>query len=320
VLTIAGKHGVNQEIDVFGLLHVWQDEDFGFTKIAPDSPDAMRVRCYNESTNTFTYLRTAAELRKYLQAVRDWFQAKGLLSLVRVTADEPADLEMFKQYLAFVKEAVPEFRYKVYINHMEFIQDPPEGVINAVPMLNLACQNPPLTAHLAETLHVSGGRYAYYIWTQPPRPNTLLHSPLVESQLIGWLTHYLKLDGFERWGFCLWPADPWHRISWRAPIFAAGEMNFVMPGNDGRPVDTLRYEALRAGIQDYELLQLVQRELGPQAQDVINQAFDHILRAKSMAEFAHVATTPAEALYSLDPADYQKAKSILLNALAKRNT
>ena len=39
-------------------------------------------------------------------------------------------------------------------------------------------------------------------------------------------------------------------------------MYFVLPGKDGAPVETLRYEALRRAIQDYELLRLADRTVG----------------------------------------------------------
>jgi hypothetical protein len=160
---------------------------------------------------------------------------------------------------------------------------------------------------------------SWYVCCWPPIPNTFVHSPLVEGQLHGWLTFYLKLDGFLRWNFCLWPAEPWRRVSWRAPHWKAGDMFFVLPGRDGAPVETLRYEALRAAAQDYELLKLAERTLpAEEAEAVFARAFARILRVGSVRDLARVDTARPEELYSLDPRDYQAARRIILEAIARQ--
>jgi hypothetical protein len=318
LLGLAAKHGMDDEIEVLGLLTIWTDEAFGFGKVAPDAPDAIRVRCTDQHTGTITYLRTARELGAFIRALHDHLAGKGLLDRVRIAADEPSDLDAFNERLAFVQDAAPGFKYKVAINHYEFLEEAPPEVLDAVPVLPLACRDPALTAQLADTLHARGGRLFWYVCCWPPIPNTFLHSPLVEGRLHGWLTAYLKLDGFLRWAFCLWPADPWQRVSWRAPHWNAGDMYFVLPGRDGAPVETLRYEALRVAAQDYELLRMVERTLpAEQAQAVLADAFALILRPDAMSGLADVASTQAEALYSLDPQDYQAAHRLLLEALAQ---
>jgi hypothetical protein len=187
-----------------------------------------------------------------------------------------------------------------------------------VPVLPLACREPELTAALTDRLHKQGGRMLWYVCCWPPIPNTFLHSPLVEGQLHGWLTFYLKLDGFLRWAFCLWPAEPWKRVSWRAPDWRAGDLYFVLPGNDGSPVETLRYEALRMAAQDYELLRLAERTLpAAEAVRVLNEAFGRILRTDTIRDFAGVATADPETLYSLDPQDYQAARRGILEAISR---
>jgi hypothetical protein len=316
LLELASKHGIDKEIEVFGLLNIWVDEEFGFGAVAPDVPDAIRVRCYDQKTGTIVYLRTVAELRAFITAVHQHMEDMGVLDQVRIIADEPADLDVFNARLAFVRDAGPGFKYKVAINHFEFMQDAPREVVDAVPVLPLACQDPELTAQLVERLHEAGGRMSWYVCCWPPIPNTFIHSPLVEGQLHGWLTFYLKLDGFLRWAFCLWPAEPWQRVSWRAPAWSAGDMYFVLPGKDGAPVETLRYEALRAAAQDYELLKLAERTLpDAKAKLLFERAFHLILRADSLRALAEVATANAEGLYSLDAQDYQAARRLILEAL-----
>ena len=319
LLALAAKHGMDREIEILGLLNVWTDEPFGFGKVAPDAPDAIRVRCYDQETGTITYLRSAGELSIFIRALHDHLEESGLLDRVRITADEPSDLDAFKERLTFIRAAAPGFKVKVAINHFEFMEDAPPEIVDAVPILPLACQEPALTVELIERLHARGGRMSWYVCCWPPIPNTFIHSPLVEGQLHGWLTFYLKLDGFLRWNFCLWPAEPWRRVSWRAPQWKAGDMFFVLPGRDGAPVETLRYESLRAAAQDYELLKLAERTLpAAEAEAVFKEAFARVLRAGSIRDLARVDTAGPEELYSLDPRDYQAARRLALEAIARQ--
>lgn len=316
IIAMASRHSIDRQIDVFGLVNIWLDEKEGWGKVVLDAPDALRVRCYEEGSHSYTYLRTAEELHIFIRSLHDHFKELGVIDRVRVAADEPADLGKFNKSVAFVREAGPEFQYSAAINHFEFLDNAPVGVIDFIPILPLACKDTGLTAKLTERLHQEGGKMSWYVCCWPPFPNTFLHSPLVEGRLHGWLTHALHLDGFLRWAFCLWPADPWNRVSWRAPEWSAGDMYFVLPGKDGYPVETLRYESIRAAVQDYELIRLVEKSLAPQeAQEVIVRAYACIFNGGSLEKFADPRATTAAELYSLNPADYHAARKILLDAL-----
>jgi hypothetical protein len=316
LLELAARHRIDREIDLFGLINIWIDEEYGFGKPAPDSPDAVRVRCLDETSGGISYLRRADEIQSYIRLLHDHLAEKGLLERVRVFADEPSDLDLYNQRLAFVRQAAPGFKYSAAINHYEFIESAPPELLDAVPVLPLACRDPQQTRLLAERLHARGGLLTWYICCWPPIPNTFMHSPLVEGRLLGWLNHALGLDGFLRWAFCLWPAEPWKRPSWRAPEWYAGDMYFVLPGPDGAPVETLRYEALRSAVQDFELLRLVEASLPrAKAQAVIAQARALILKTADLQDFARVGEVNAAQLYSLSPEDYEAAQILLLNAL-----
>ena len=316
-LALAEKHGIAREIEVFGLLNIWVDENYGFGKVAPDAPDSIRVRCYDEATERITYLRTARELSAFIQLLADFFQRTGRMERVRITADEPSDVAVFNERMRFVQKAAPAFRFKIAINHYEFMGEADSAVLDWVPNLANAFRDPELTMKITRELRRKNGRMLWYICCGPPIPNTFLRSPLPEARLLGWLTQRLDLDGFLRWAFCLWPAKPYERISWRAPFWNAGDMHFVLPGADGAPVETLRYEALRAGIQDFVLLKMLQDKLGAaRAQEVIDAAFARLLRVDSLTAFVGAPPERAAELYSLDPADYAAAHAMIVEALA----
>ena len=98
-------------------------------------------------------------------------------------------------------------------------------------------------------------------------------------------------------------------------------MFFVLPGKDGAPVETLRYEAMRAAAQDYELLKLAERALPvDEAQTLFDRAFARILRTESIEDFAQLGTARAEDLYSLDPGDYHAARRLVFEAIAQNGS
>ena len=77
---------------------------------------------WTRSSGTISFLRTAEELRQYLRALHDHFKAIGVIDRVRIAADEPADLDAFRNRLAFVREVAPDFQYQAALNHFEFIE------------------------------------------------------------------------------------------------------------------------------------------------------------------------------------------------------
>jgi len=90
----------------------------------------------------------------------------------------------------------------------------------------------------------------YYVCCGPAFPNTFIHSPLVESRMLGLLASQGGFDGFLRWSYNDWPDDPYQHPEWGN--WPTGDVMFVYPGENG-PVSSLRWEQLREGIQDYEL-------------------------------------------------------------------
>jgi len=84
LLALAAKHGIDCQIDLFGLVNIWVDEPFGFGKVIPDAPDAVRLRCWDEASDSFVYLRQVSELRQFLAALQEHFQRLGLLERVRL--------------------------------------------------------------------------------------------------------------------------------------------------------------------------------------------------------------------------------------------
>lgn len=306
------KYGIDKEIEVFGLMNIWLDPEYGYTGIAEDYPDGIRIRYYDRNDGAFKYIRNGEEIKAYIKALEKFFIEKDLIDRVRIVADEPGDIERYKRSLETIREVAPGFRFKSAINHSEFIEEFKNIISDFVPVLPGVCEK---WETLKELKSKVTGRILWYVCCWPPYPNTFISSPLVESRLIGILTAFMGLDGFLRWNYTVWPEDPRNRISYRFPHWKAGDTNFVYPGKDGRPILTLRYKNLKRGIEDYELLMMFKEKYG---EKTLESLWDKILKTRDIREF-HISSgkSPNE-LYSLDSRDYYGFRSALLEALEEK--
>jgi hypothetical protein len=109
----------------------------------------------------------------------------------------------------------------------------------------------------------------YYICCTPPKPNTFVFSPPVEAAYLGWYTAAYGYDGFLRWAYDAWPADPMRDA--RHVLWGAGDCFLVYPGGNS----CIRFEKLREGIVDYEKIRIL-REITANISDenVINLVND----------------------------------------------
>jgi 4-amino-4-deoxy-L-arabinose transferase-like glycosyltransferase len=92
-------------------------------------------------------------------------------------------------------------------------------------------------------------------WLYANRLHAIDH-PLVHQRLIGWILHSYPFQGYLLWGVNYWPANPWTTPPGSADYWRRGTFYYPHPRN-GLPVPTLRLEALRRGLQDYQYLLLL---------------------------------------------------------------
>jgi hypothetical protein len=96
-----------------------------------------------------------------------------------------------------------------------------------------------------------GQTSTFYVCCTPPAPNTFVFSPPIEGRYLGWYAAARGYDGFLRWAWDAWPADPARDA--RHVLWPAGDTFLVYPGGER----SLRFERLREGIADFEKLRLV---------------------------------------------------------------
>jgi hypothetical protein len=93
-----------------------------------------------------------------------------------------------------------------------------------------------------------GQTTTYYVCCNPTKPNNFVFSPPVEGRYLSWYALAYGYNGFLRWAYDAWPADPARDA--RHTLWPAGDCFMVYPGGNS----CIRFEKLREGIVDYEKL------------------------------------------------------------------
>lgn len=114
----------------------------------------------------------------------------------------------------------------------------------------------------------------FYVCCNPAKPNNFVFSPPIEGRWISWYTAARGYDGFLRWAYDAWPADPTRDA--RHTLWPAGDCFLVYPGGGS----SIRFEKLREGITDFEKIRILREKAAqsrdPQVQRVLQQLNDHL--------------------------------------------
>lgn len=105
--------------------------------------------------------------------------------------------------------------------------------------------------------------------------NRFIRIPLIKTRLMHWLNYRYKASGYLHWGLNYWVGanngDPWEDATRTKEMLAenpAGDMWIIWPG-DHKVYPSLRLSAMRDGIRDYELLQMLAQKRGQAEADRI---------------------------------------------------
>jgi len=93
-------------------------------------------------------------------------------------------------------------------------------------------------------------------------PNFFIEYPLLDVRATFWICWKYKVNGFEYWSPNAWgvncrkTGDKWPKVPWVANSFGRynGDGYLIYPGEGGRPYSSIRFEAFREGLEDYEYL------------------------------------------------------------------
>jgi hypothetical protein len=256
--------GIEQEIDVFGLLGVWQPPFFPV--VSMDYPEGIVIRYFDEATETMSFIQQKAELQEYLQQLFAHFKELGVWEQVRILSDEPKkhQITQFKESLAELKAVDETLQIKVAFDKEDVLAE-------LLPLIDYPVTSYYCTCNHYQDLSQSHpGKTQYYICNYPDKPNTFLHSPLLETRVQGILAHYFKTDGLLRWAYNCWPENAREDIRYNTGSLPIGDLCLVYPSYSGHIALSLRYKQLQRGIEDFYLIKQAEIQQPKQTQDFLN--------------------------------------------------
>lgn len=266
----------------------WEAKEFDAYRPAIANPDGSVRK--NPSVKA-TSDEERAFLSQFLPALQQHLEEKGWIDIyLQHLTDEPiaVNAESYKKLASFVREFAPKLR-----------------TIDASMCTEIAGSIDiwvPLPTELEAKMSFfqerkKAGEEVWFYTCLVPRGkymNRFLDYPLVKTRLLHWMNFKYGLTGYLHWGFNHWRGDPFRDLQsdWLPP----GDSHIVYPGRRG-PLSSIRLEALRDGVEDYELLKLLEKENPRKARRICNSV------VRTMTD------------YTLDPAAFRAARMKLIEAL-----
>ncbi len=275
----------------------------------------------------------------YGHAVQEHLRETGFLDEAYIYwYDEPAkvDYPLVMNGFRQLKAAVPDI--------VRMLTEQVEPELTGGP--NLWC---PLISYykhdIAEERRKAGDRFWWYVCTVPkqPFPGLFIDHPGTDLRVWLWMTWKYGIEGILIWQSNLWttgmaypdaPQNPYEdTMSWMTgygtkpgekrpwgngdgrfmyPPEAAADANPGCPVLDG-PVDSIRWEMLRDGIEDYEYLVILKQKLAIPNPDLSEQQH---------ASFNKLLAVPEEITvdartYTKDPALIEKQRTRIARAIER---
>lgn len=187
-----------------------------------------------------------------------WFPAfvahlkeKGWVDkIVQHVGDEPvsANVESYKKAAALVRKYAPELP----IMEANLSHELAGSIDIWVPVLNHLPENYDFLMERKK----AGDKVWFYTCLQPTGnfANRFLEQPLIKTRLLHWINYRYGLTGYLHWGYNFWRTYPLENAADPGSL-PAGDPNIVYPDpNSNGILGSIRWEAMRDGIEDHELL------------------------------------------------------------------
>jgi len=288
--------------------HVLRRED------DPDSPAHLKVDIYvlEEGKAVLKELpaddpRAEAGLRPMLVALRRHLQEKGWMGIYyQHILDEVGEKEMpvYQKYAAIVHESMPGIRTMDAVDARRDLNIYEKSCDVWVPVLASFDELVPRLHQHAQ----NGGEVWFYTCLFPSGEyaNRFIDYALIKSRLLQWFNFRYDLTGFLHWGGNYWSPQPVLDTqpllgeSWETSIIPPGDAFIVYPDKEHKSIlSSIRLEAMRESIEDYELLRVLEKQDANAAQALARKAI------------------PGFTTYVRDPAEFRRIHQQLLEELSK---
>lgn len=205
------------------------------------------------------------DIAEIIRLIKAFTEKHGLTgSWLQHIADEPTavNAQCYKDVVSQVKSIYPE------ISIMEATNDR-DGLAGAIdlwcPLINDFQEN----EAFFRSREQEGEKVLVYTCLIPGGPwlNRTLDMERLRQVYFGWGAAHYSTSGYLHWGLNQYHADPFAQsvVHHPSPVatpnnfLPAGDTHIVYPGKDG-PLSSLRFEAHRIGIEDFEMLRRLREE------------------------------------------------------------
>jgi len=209
---------------------------------------------FDQATNSqaeITVEPESAEYREYWGGfIADFarhLNEKGWFEKTYIAMDERPEAHM-RAAIRVIRDAVPEFKIALTGNY-------PASVADEIDDLCIAFRSSYPEGKIEER-RAAGKVSTYYTCCAEAYPNTFMASSHSEAGWIPWGALALGVDGYLRWAFNSWTAEPEKDSRFRR--WAAGDTYMVYPG--ARP--SVRFSKFLEGMQDVAKVEVLRKEWG----------------------------------------------------------
>lgn len=233
-------------------------------------PWDLSFQYYDQASNSLQYIKTKPGDKEYrdlwtamLKSFANHLKEKGWFDITYIAMDERPMKDM-QEAISIIREADPKFKIALAgILHPELLDSLDDYCIP----LRLK-----FTPEMKNKREKEGKTTTYYTCCEESYPNTFTFSPAAEAEWLGWYAAKEKLDGYLRWALNSWVIEP--LLDSRFYTWAAGDTYIIYPGARS----SIRFERLRDGIEAYEKVRILRRELENAGNKTTLKQLDKVLR------------------------------------------
>lgn len=228
------------------------DSPFGVDVPMPDSTKS-------EGLVTKRYLaqdpQTENYLSQFLPALRKHLIEKGWLNkYIQHIADEPSEKNApsFHAICHLARKYFPDLQT---IDAAGITKELIGAIDIWVPLLETYHKD----YSFYEKLQQAGKEVWFYTCTGPRKnyANRFIELPLIQTRLLHWINFKYGAKGYLHWGLNYWSNNQLTGEASRTEGWPAGDYCIIYPGYN-KLYTSIRFEAMRDGIDDYQLLKMIE--------------------------------------------------------------
>lgn len=201
--------------------------------------------------------RAAGFYRQFIPALVQHLKDRGWYDrYVQHLADEPIEenIDSYVEMAKFIRGLAPDMKF-IEATHSRDLDD---QVDFWVPQLNFMHED----YEFYRDRQAEGDEIWFYTCLAPQGEyaNRFIELPLLKTRILHWINFRFGITGYLHWGLNFWRDDPFGEttgiITESGNVLPGGDAWIVYPAR-GRVLSSIRLEAMRDGIADYELLRML---------------------------------------------------------------